>query len=855
MKTVKLTTEAQGHGGRFSPCLRVSVVFLLLVFLTNVLPAQTITQPLHTNWQFTESGKNEWLPATVPGTVHTDLMAAGKIPDPYIGTNEAKVQWVETKTWEYKTTFDCSKELWKQKNKELVFEGLDTYADVYLNGTLLFTSENMFVSHSEDVNASLKKTGNVLRIVFHPASELIEKNKQKSAVKNIPGGDRAFIRKAQYQFGWDWGPRLVTCGVWRPVMLKGNPDFYISEMEVALINLEDDTALVKFFLYPHGETTSPVTIKIKDQKNSYTPEVHFDRHLSFYEVLIKIPHPKLWWCSGMGEPYQYVFDVSFKTGKFSFTKKIAYGLRTITLDTAGNGFRFILNGEPVFIKGANWIPCDNFLPRVTTEKYYNLLKNAQQSNMNMLRVWGGGVYEDDRFYDICDSLGIMVWQDFMFAGGMLPVDRDFPKNIEREADYNLYRLGRHACISIWCGNNEITEGWHNWGWQKELKLSPADSISLIQAYKGVFERDLPITVALWKGPVFPYWPSSPSTGWGRKEAYTSGDVHYWGVWWGMEPFSAYETHVGRFVSEYGFQSMPPLSSFRLFAGENLSLNDSAVRSHQKHPEGFETISAYMERDYPKPQTFEDYIYLSQVMQRDGISTATGAHRRARPYCMGTLFWQYNDCWPVTSWSTVDYYGQPKLLQYTLKDLYAPLLVSITERNDSVLVYVVNDDTVSHSGVLGFQTLSLNGLPVRASLSRTSIPAGSSELVLGFSRKMFLDTLLPENAVMNVVFNYENGKSVTAKHYFVSPKDLALVNDPGLTIDVASAKNPDGTVTVSLRTVSVAKSVYLFTDDPTTSFSDNGFDLLPGQTAEVKVKTKLAPEELRKRLNIRTLNAL
>ncbi len=830
-------------------------VFFFFALTLNVAgSSQTVTQELHVNWQFTESGKNEWLPATVPGTVHTDLMVAGKIPDPYIGTNEAKVQWVETKTWEYKTTFDCSKELWKQKNKALVFEGLDTYADVYLNGTILFTAENMFVSHSADVSASLKKTGNVLRIVFHPASELIEKNKQKSAVKNIPGGDRVFIRKAQYQFGWDWGPRLVTCGVWRPVRLEGWGDLKVNDVAIGS-TVKKDTATVGFLFSFTGKATSPVSVTVKDGKRNYSADLHYDAHLDDYRAVIKIPNPRLWWCNGMGDPFQYNFELTIKTGKFSYSETITYGLRTVQLDTTNNAFRFLLNGKPVFIKGANWIPCDNFLPRVTTEKYYSLLKNAQQSNMNMLRVWGGGVYEDDRFYDMCDSLGIMVWQDFMFAGGMVPVDRDFHKNIQHEADHNLYRLGNHACMATWCGNNEIMEGWHNWNWQKELKLSGSDSTLLIQAYKEVFERDLSTTVALWNGIAFPYWPSCPSTGWGRKEAYTSGDVHYWGVWWGMEPFSAYETHVGRFVSEYGFQSMPPLSSFRLFAGENLSLNDSAVRSHQKHPKGFETISTYMEREYPEPQTFDDYVYLSQVMQRDGLSTAIEAHRRARPYCMGTLFWQYNDCWPVTSWSTVDYYGQPKLSQHALKELYAPLLVSVTERNDSVLIYLVNDDTVSHSGVLGFQTLSLNGLPVRASLSCTQVPAGSSELVIGFSRKMFLDTLAPENAVMNVVFNYENGRSVTTKYYFVSPKALALVKDPGVSFDVASVKNTDGTLTVSVQTVSVAKNVYLLIDDASTSFRNNGFDLLPGQAADVKVKTKLSPEELRKRLNVRTLNAL
>jgi beta-mannosidase len=843
----------------FSPCLRGSVAFFLLALS---LPAQEITQSLNSNWQFTESGKNEWMKANVPGTVHTDLMANGKIPDPYIGTNESQVQWVETKTWEYKTTFNASEEIWKSKHKKLVFEGLDTYAFVYLNDSLILTGENMFIEYGTDVARYLKKTNNILRIVFHPASELIEKNKKSSTVKNLPGGDRVFIRKAQYQFGWDWGPRLVTAGIWKNVRLEGSSDEFKAYTKISTVEIQNGTATLSFVVITTAAEKSPAKIRISDEQRVYFSEKDtpvYDKRFNTNIVSVQIPHARLWWCNGMGKQEMYNFTITVTDGKNKSVETVRYAIRTTRLDTGANGngnaFTLFLNNEPVFIKGANWIPCDNFLPRVTSEKYYSLLKSAQQSNMNMLRVWGGGAYEHDHFYNICDSLGIMVWQDFMFAGGMIPDSKDFLQLTIVELDQNIHRLAAHPCIAIWCGNNEITEGWNNWGWQKEYKISPEDSVAMIKRYLLLFETEARLSVSL-NGAEIPYIPSSPATGWGHPEAYRSGDVHYWGVWWGMEPFSAYDTHVGRFVSEYGFQGIPTLSSYSLFDADGTnSFADPVFQAHQKHPKGFETINTYMQRDYPVPDEFADYVYVSQVVQRDGVSRAIEAHRKAMPYCMGTLFWQYNDCWPVTSWSSVDYYGQKKLLQYALKDLYAPLLVSVTERNDSVLIYLINDDTISHKGLLAFACMNMNGNIGRTSFTPTTINAGRSNMVIGFEKKQLFDTLKPESAVLHVVFNYENNKSIGENHFFVPAKSLKLTKDPGLVNDIVPVAGKPGTYTITLRTVSLAKNVYLSLNDPKATFSDNGFDMLAGDTKDVTITTSLSLAELKAALKIQTMNTL
>lgn len=859
-KNKSLTTETQGHGVCISLCLRVSVVLFLL--LPSALFSQSFTQSLSSNWQFSESGKNEWLPATVPGTVHTDLMANGKIPDPYIGMNEEKVQWVESKTWEYKTVFDCDKKLWKQKKKALYFEGLDTYADVYLNDSLLFTAEDMFIPYTCDVTKFLRKKKNVLRIVFHPAGELIEKNKAKEDYKNLPGGDRVFIRKAQYQFGWDWGPRLVTCGVWKNVRLEGWTGFALDDLSIRTEAIQNDTAMLELdFLFKESlaQQKQPLHITVSDNSGAtYLNTSTASLKALGFGFAFSVPHPRLWWCNGMGKPEQYEFTVTLSLGRQKIVRKVRYAIRKIILDrhpdAAGFAHTFYLNDKPVFCKGANWIPCDNFLPRVTTEKYYSLLKTVQQSNMNMLRVWGGGAYEDDRFYDMCDSLGIMVWQDFMFAGGIYPSGLQFTGMMERECNWQFQRLQQHGSVVVWSGNNEITEGWMNWGWQKEMQIAAKDSVQLFSSYHSFFyERLQNLLHTLDRNAI--YWPSSPETGWGHNEAFTGGDVHYWGVWWGMEPFSSYDSHVGRFVSEFGFQGMPDERTIAQFAPGCQSLTDPSLRVHQKHPKGFETIDTYLQRDYPATKNFGDYVYLSQVAQRDGISRAIEAHRRARPYCMGSLFWQYNDCWPVTSWSSNDYYGRPKLLQYALKDLYAPVILSITERNDSVLIYLVNDDTLEHDGLLGFQWMGLDGNIVRTSVSPSFVRAGSSRVAVAFSKKMLLDTLAPQKGMLHVAFNYDGGKTISANHYFVPVKDLALAKDPGLIFDVSPGKEADGYRTITLRTVQLAKSVYLSINDPNAIFSDNGFDLLPNEERVVRIKSDLSAEQLKQQLVVRTINGI
>lgn len=557
-----------------------SFVLLLLAFLQLIgLNAQQ-KRWLHANWYCAETGTQEKIKAQVPGTIHTDLLRAGKIPDPFFGTNEQKVQWVAERSWTYTMNFDLSKKELSKSSIHLVFEGLDTYAKVYLNNSLLIEVNNMFRTWHIPITGHVKNH-NTLRIEFEPAeAKANEIAKRYYPLQRPSENNRNVVRKAQYHFGWDWAPHLVTCGIWRPVYLQ------FGEMDQV-------------------------------QPAQYAPVELVQRN-----------------------------------------------------DSIGQSFYFAVNGTPTYMRGANWVPADVFLPRVSRQHYRKLLFQAKSMGMNMLRVWGGGVYESDDFYALCDSLGIWVWQDFMFAGAMYPfADPQFKQNVMAEIRDNVLRLRKHPCIVLWCGNNEIDEAWNNWGWQKQFQLTVADSSFLWKEYIDLFHVAIP-ELLKQLDPHRAYITSSPLYGWGRKQSMTSGDSHYWGVWWGNMPKEIYQEKVPRFMSEFGMQAMPNIETLEHFGvGKTVSLTDDGLRAHQKHPTGYETILTYLKQNhYPTHfSNWDSMIQATQSMQADVLLEAIRAQAGSKGRCMGSLIWQLNDCWPVCSWSLIDYYGRPKAAVNRIKN--------------------------------------------------------------------------------------------------------------------------------------------------------------------------------------------
>ncbi len=797
-------------------------LLFLLIWIAVVSYSQTAERNLsNEKWFFVKQGENNWNPAQVPGTIHTDLFFNKHILDPFYGTNEKQLQWIDNENWEYKTTFTLSEKEKNNANCLLQFDGLDTYATVYLNNTKVLEANNMFRTWKVDVKKILNVGQNELKIVFTSSINKAKEEAQKISY-TLPGDEKVFVRKAQYHFGWDWGPRFVTAGIWKPVKLLfwneaqiKNVRFEQKELnsKVAKLNFKCNITTQKAGEYIVQLDKKPFRFQLKKGSNEV-------------DIPVEISNPILWWCNGLGVPHQYQFLFSLQKNNVKLDERtIKVGLRTIELvqekDNIGTSFYFKLNGVPVFMKGANYIPTDSFLPRVSTSTYTSVVQNAVDANMNMLRVWGGGVYADDAFYNECDEKGILVWQDFMFACAMYPGDKAFLNNVKEEVVDNVTRLQNHPSIALWCGNNESDEGWHNWGWQKQYKYSKSDSTEVWNNYKKLFHEVIPKTLdSLLPANENRYWPSSPSIGWGRKESLLQGDSHYWGVWWGKEPFEVYEKKVGRFMSEYGFQGIPDLKTIQSFTTD-LNWQSESIKNHQKHPTGYETINEYMARDYKIPTHFEDYVYVSQLLQADGMKTAIEAHRRAKPYCMGTLYWQLNDCWPVTSWSSVDYLGRWKALHYQVKRSYENVLLSVHKGNETYKIHLTNDEILAYDGVVEVEIVDFKGevLWNKKVTHNAETNSNTTPLILTTGDLMGIKL---DSVYLTMKF-VSNNKYWQSTYFFEKPKDLKL-SEPTIQVNIIDD------LTIELTSDVLAKNVFLSSEEGV-FFSDNYFDLLPNEKKE------------------------
>ena len=817
-----------------------------MLTLTSLLAnAQSGSVELNANWQFKKSGSNPYYPAVVPGTVHTDLLNNKLIKEPFYSDNEKSLQWIENEDWEYLGKFTCDNIILKNKHIELSFEGLDTYAKVFLNGQQILECNNMFRSWHIDVKQYLKAGENTLQINFESA---VKKGKAEAAKLpyTLPGDEKIFTRKAQYQYGWDWGPRFVTCGIYKPLKLTYWNDVTVLSINPIIKNITDSIADIAFVV----ETKSDTTISGRLNINTYRGEVNsaklqynnnyplkLEKGINIDTFNYSIRNPKLWNSNGLGEAQLYGYDVNLKYNGIAINHYGTLGLRTLELvqekDSLGKSFYFKLNGKPVFMKGANYIPQDNFVSRTTKLDYKKIIQMAKEANMNMLRVWGGGVYPNDEFYKECDRKGILVWQDFMFACAMYPGDSAFVENVKQEITEQVKRLSTHPSIALWCGNNEVDEGWYNWGWQKQYKYSKKDSTKIWNDYQNLFHQVIPNIVNKYYPPQEGagggiYWPSSPSIGWGHRESLQQGDSHYWGVWWGNEPFETYSKKVGRFMSEYGFQGMPDVNTFKLFCDTNeLNLNSKSVKAHQKHPKGYETIQTYMERDYKIPKDFRQYAYVSQLLQRDGMKIAIENHHRAKPYCMGTLYWQLNDCWPVTSWSSIDYTYKPKALYYETKKLFNDITISIKEEKNDYQIFIVSDKQTDVKGTLNVSIKNMKGHILYTNTSDVTVLANESKVYFKIN-KNDMELFTKNEIYLSCDFIDSKGKSLT-KHIscFAKPKALQL-QAPEVSIQFSKEKK---CLLISSKTF--VKDLYLYSNDPNISFSDNYFDIEPNQIIEIK----------------------
>lgn len=834
---------------------------------------KTVVKNLHEGWKFRQARLTNWYPATVPGVVHTDLLQNKIIEDPFFRLNERGLQWIDKEDWVYETCFTLAAGMMRKENMELVFEGLDTYADVYLNDECILKADNMFRRWSIPIRQYIREENNILKVYFHspikidvPKWDALPYQYPASNDQSENGGlfnkkISIFARKAGYHYGWDWGPRLVTSGIWRPVYIRAWSDLRINDVFIEQKEVGAGRAVIAGHVELDADKDMDgVLVTITDEVTGRVLgewQADLKRGTNRVTVDFVLHKPKLWWSNGLGEPFLYRFRTDIIAGgELLDSKTERVGIRSLKVvhqpDKDGHTFYIELNGRPVFAKGANYIPSDNFLPRVTPENYKKTILDAAGVNMNMLRVWGGGIYENDVFYDLCDEYGIMIWQDFMFACSMYPAEGALLDNIHQEAVDNVKRLRNHACIALWCGNNECQDAWLGWGWKREIERQNKEYADKIWAqYRQQYHVTLPGVVREYAPGTF-YWPSSPFAFEGEMSGTTDGDRHYWSVWHGKAPISDYDSEKSRFFSEYGFQSFPEFESVKRYAPypEDWDIRSEVMMSHQRGGDhANELIETYLLNEYKKPRDFRAFLYMNHVLQGDAIKTAIESHRRQMPYNMGTLFWQHNDCWPVASWASRDYYGRWKAQHYYVRKAYDDILISPVVEGDDLKVYAVSDRLENTSGRLQLQVCQFDGTVVHHWDKSVGISGNDSRVCFSAPLAKLLEGANRGTVYVRVDYTDKSGRVYHNNYCLGKQKDMDYPK-----VDLQTeVRSIEGGYEVTVSADKFARAVCLSVADNESVYSDNYFDVQPKSSVQVQVRTRLSAEAFNGSLRLTCLN--
>jgi beta-mannosidase len=794
--------------------------------------------PLTGKWQFQQGGTKEWLPGNVPGSVHVDLLAGGHIPDPFAADNEKRVQWIARSDWIYRTSFACSDELLSEDKVFLVCDGLDTLAAVFLNSHELGRTDNMFRRYEWEVKSFLDPKGaNDLTISF---SSPVKYAAEKQAIRPLLGVPQAIagashLRKAPCQFGWDWGPQLPPIGIWKDIRLEGYSGARLAEVHLRQEHTGGQ-AVVEVQVAVQRWEAAPLAARVHlTAPGGKVLEKEADL-TARDEVTLKVPvsEPELWWPNGYGGQPLYQVEVALihtEAAKMQTldSRRYQVGLRTIELrqqeDQWGRSFTFVVNGIPILAKGSNWIPADSFPTRITDEYLEALIRSAAETHQNMLRVWGGGFYENERFYDLCDRYGILVWQEFIFSCSIYPLDDPaFLENVRVEVVENVRHLRHRASLALWCGNNEMEQGWVDWNWK-----SPE-----LQDLKAAYDRFFHHTLPAWcqaEDPDHSYWPSSPSsdTPFDNPNGQRQGDSHYWDVWHGRKPFTAYRDQYPRFMSEFGFQALPPLATIRTYADEvDWNMTSYIMEMHQKNASGNSLMVGQMLDTFRLPKDFASLVYLSMALQAEGIRYGVEHWRRHPERVAGILYWQLNDCWPVASWSSLDYFGRWKALHYAARRFYAPLMLSIEDKPPKQGVYVSNDRLEPWEGTVRWSLETFAG----EMLTSGKVPAKAApQAATRVCELDFSDRLSDENlrALVFIAELYQGERLVSRQTAAFAPTKHLSLADPAVAAELSAGK---GQLIVDLTSRSLALLVEVSLEGVDVVFSDNYFNLPAGRTVRI-----------------------
>ncbi|MEK3887920.1 beta-mannosidase [Bacillus sp. FSL K6-3431] len=812
---------------------------------------------LNGQWKMQETGTAEWLDVWVPGSVMNDLLEHGKIEDPFYRDNENIGLDIAANDYTYTRTFTVKEELLTNDQIVLLCEGVDTLAEIIINGEVVGTTNNMHRTYEIDVQQFLTAGDNEITVKFASPLHYIQEQQKERPLAGVEHAVEGYphLRKAHYMFGWDWGPKIPDMGIWRNISIHAWKTAKLDDVYITQIHAENEVQLSVRTELIEWDQASNVQLEVKMISPNGEVEIKNINQAKLKEVItFDVKSPDLWWPNGYGAQPLYKVEVSvLDRNSYKLDgKDFNIGLRTIEVkhepDEYGKSFEFYVNGLSIFAMGANYIPEDNILARNSVEKTERLLKDSVEANFNMVRIWGGGHYPEDYFFDLCDRLGLIVWQDFMFACSAYDLTDEFLDTVKKEVADNVKRLRHHASLGIWCGNNETEEGWEHWGWPQDPKLR-TDYIKL-------FEFILPGIMKEMDPERF-YWPSSPSSGGGfdKPRDPDRGDVHYWEVWHGLKPFTEYRKFFFRFCSEFGFQSFPSLKTVESFTlQEDRNIFSHVMETHQKNDGANGKILFYLSENFLYPKDFDSLLYTSQLLQAEAIKYGVEHWRRNRGRCMGSLYWQLNDCWPVASWSSIDSFGRWKALHYYAKKFYSPILLSIEEEGKTASIHVTNDTLKDIQGRIEWKLLSNTSEILEEGSVDAKVATLSAENCIELSFEKQLSDAGMRNTYLEAKLVLDGEVHSNAVLLFVKPKHFEFVN-PQLHIDVR--EESDQFVLSIQAKAGLAKYVELDLSEADCKFADNYFDISSGEVREITVQKEslseiISLEDFKTQLVIRSI---
>lgn len=766
-----------------------------------------------------KSGKQ--FPAEVPGTIHTDLLRNRLIEDPFYSDNELRLSWISECDWIYQTKFDFNH--LTSNNIDLVFEGLDTICEIYLNDVKLGNTDNMFLKYRYHIKHVIKASGNILRIIFKSPVKYASNQEEKYGKLPVAlNSSRVYIRKAQYSFGWDWGPSFPTSGIWRKVYLEEWIDAKIEDVSFNTSKLSKNYAHVDVIVGIKSTQSNNMSLllSLSDGINIHEKKIPIHRS-NQYKVAFRIEDPKLWWPNGEGDQNLYLLHIKIVDNKNFVLDEIIknVGIRKINLilnGKKGSTFKFRINNRDIYCKGVNWIPADSFLPRVTDKKYSDLLSLAKQANINIVRVWGGGIYENDEFYNLCDQLGLLVWQDFMFACGSYPEKDEFISKVREEITQNVLRLQHHASLALWCGNNE-----NEWIWFQEQKTS----FKKMPGYK-IFHSIIP-QILKKIDPERPYWPSSPFGNDNDPNSFNSGNTHQWDIWSRWIDYNNVKNDRSLFVTEFGFQGPANKDTLEKYLPQkNRNIGDNIFEHHNKQVEGPERIIKFLSSHLPINTDWNDYLYLTQLNQAFALKTCL-EYWRTNGRTNGSIIWQLNDCWPVTSWAIIDSDSKPKLAYYFVKNTFALRLLSFKDEGSTIKIILLNQNQDIIKGRLRLTVVStVSGEIMKDSSCKVNINNKVLTEINSIIRKN-----LPhdENWILAAVLYDESDKIICRNYYLTKPWKHVRLKETKLKLKTLTNDNCTELILKCSGPVFFIDLYY-----PNLTFSDRGFFILPDEQINLKI---------------------